>query len=100
MADTGVWNISGDGTQNVYTDIGPAQGPGVVYRIHNDGPDNVFAGNALRGAEGGALILPGCDCDISGSPIQIGLTGRFVGEQSASGTYALVCCQSAMQPSD
>jgi hypothetical protein len=53
MAGTGVWTVS-DASQlvNVYVNIGPAQGPLVVYRIHNDGPATVFAGNAAKGDEG------------------------------------------------
>jgi hypothetical protein len=96
---TGAWNVSGDATtevyvnQTVYVNIGPTQGPLVVHRIHNDGPETVFAGNAAEGgALSGAVIRPGCDCDISGSPIEIGLSGlRPSG--NASGTYQLVCCQ-------
>lgn len=98
-ARTGAWNVSGDATTNVwvnqtvYVNIGPTQGPLVVYRIHNDGPETVFAGNAEGGALSGAAIRPGCDCDISGSPIEIGLSGlRPTG--SASGTYEVLRCQS------
>jgi hypothetical protein len=107
-AGTGAWNVSGDATTNVwvnqtvYVNIGPTQGPLVVYRIHNDGPETVFAGNATEGgALSGAAIRPGCDCDISGSPIEIGLSG-LEPTGSASGTYELVCCQSGpvtVQPS-
>jgi hypothetical protein len=97
MADTGAWNVSGKTAQTVYVDVGPLQGPLVVYRIHNDGPKTIFVGNAgERGELSGATVPPGCDCDLSGSPIIIGLTGRKP-TGSASGTYALACCQPAMQ---
>jgi hypothetical protein len=93
MADAGVWTVS-DARKlvTVYVNIGPAQGPLVVYRIHNDGPETVFAGNAAKGDEGGGAIPPGSDCDISGSPIAIGIAGRKA-TGSASGTYELICCQ-------
>lgn len=102
MADKGIWNVSDTdrAVRTVYVDIGPAQGPLVVYRIHNDGRNIVFAGDPTRGDKGGAAIHPGCDCDISGSPIQIGLVGFRQVTGSASGTYKLLCCQSVMPPSD
>jgi hypothetical protein len=93
MADTGVWNLSGDEIQIVYVNIGPTQGPLVVYRIHNAGPDIVSAGNLAAEGGGTALIQPGTDCDISGSPIAIGFLRRET-NRSASGTYELLCCQS------
>jgi hypothetical protein len=99
MADTGAWNLSAeadDVNQIVYVNIGPTQGPLVVYRIHNDGPGTVWAGNPQERYGGsGVAIAPGCDCDISGSPINIGLFPREGrGRGGASGTYELVCCQS------
>jgi hypothetical protein len=93
MADTGVWNVISGDTQIVYVNIGPTQGPLVVYRIHNDGPDVVYAGNLAAGGGGTALIQPGTDCDISGSQIAIRFSERQR-NQSASGTYELLCCQS------
>ena len=100
MADKGVWNVPDAASlTTVYVVIGGVQGPFVVYRIHNDGPETVFAGDAAKGDKGGAAILPGSDCDISGSPIAIGLAGRRP-TGSASGTYELICCQSVMQPLD
>jgi hypothetical protein len=96
MADQGGWKVSDAASQTLYVDIGPTQGPLVVYRIHNDGPETVFAGNAAKGDAGGAAIPPGSDCDISGSPITIGIVGREP-TGSASGTYNLICCQSVMQ---
>jgi hypothetical protein len=94
MADAGVWSVSNwQQVWTVYINIGPAQGPLVVYRIHNDGPETVFAGNAAGGDAGGAAIPPGCDCDISGSPIAIGIAGHRETTESASGTYNLICCQ-------
>jgi hypothetical protein len=93
MADPGVWNLSAGASQTVYVNIGPAQGPLVVYRIHNDGPDTVFAGSALNaGVESGAAIPAGSDCDISGSPITIRIEG-FLHTLRASGAYELICCQ-------
>jgi|SRR6516162_9123241 hypothetical protein len=99
MADTGAWNVSGDEIQKVYVDTGPLKGPLVVYRIHNDGPETVFAGNPLAaGVSAGAAIRPGCYSDLSGSPIQINLEVREgTGSGRASGTYELVCCQCVMQ---
>ena len=93
MADTGAWNVISGGPQIVYVNVGPTQGPLVVYRIHNAGPDPVLAGNLAEGASAPALISPGTECDISGSPIAIGFVGRER-RLSTSGTYALVCCQS------
>jgi hypothetical protein len=94
MADAGVWNVSNlQQMWTVYINIGPAQGPLVVYRIHNDGPATVFAGNAAEGDAGGAVIPPGCDCDISGSPIAIGFAGFRLTTDGASGTFNLICCQ-------
>ena len=94
MADTGAWNVSPEAPiQTVYVNFGPTQGPLVVYRIHNDGPETVFA----TGSAGSVTIPSGCDCDMSGSPIETGLLeGPGHGESGAkaSGTYELVCCQS------
>jgi hypothetical protein len=95
MADAGVWNIPDVASvRTVYVNINRV-GPLVVYRIHNDGPSTVFAGNAAEGDAGGAAIPPGSDCDISGSPIAIGIAGHkaTIGSGTASGTYELICCQ-------
>jgi hypothetical protein len=93
MADTGAWNVISGGPQIVYVNVGPTQGPLVVYRIHNAGPDPVLAGNLAEGASAPALISPGTECDISGSPITIGFPEREI-DQTAHGTYQLLCCQS------
>jgi hypothetical protein len=96
MADAGVWNIPNvDTARTVHVNIGSAQGPLVVYRIHDDGPNTVFAGNPALGNMGGAAIPPGSHADISGSPITIGIAAHRgqPATESASGTYELICCQ-------
>jgi hypothetical protein len=99
VADAGVWAVAqtsghqGGSTQIVYVNIGPAQGPLVVYRIHNDGPAAVFAGDA-NGAVS-VKIPAGSDCDLSGSPIVVTIAVNYQRAKSASGTYELVCCQPA-----
>jgi hypothetical protein len=93
--------------------LGPAQGPLVVYRIHNDGPFSVLVGitdpvlgnlgvSGLNPQAGVVTVAiePGCDCDITGSGIESGseiiVTLLFTSRgspQNASGTYQLMCCQ-------
>jgi len=88
---------------------GPAQGPMVVYRIHNNGPLDVIVLLATESPTppGGAgiiqvLIEPGTDCEISGSALEfeMGIQLRLDfgslsrGETgNASGTFELLCFQ-------
>jgi hypothetical protein len=122
MADKGTWvlstnvGISGkeQSSQIIHLNLGPALGPFVLYRIHNDGPLDVFALLATEAPTppgGGAInqvaIEPGTDCDISGSALEFGMgiqlrldfASLIRGEiGSASGTYELLCCQPPQQP--
>jgi len=95
MADKGNWIVcTQKPTQLIYVNLGPMQGPLVVYRVHNNGPCAVTIGGA-------AFLDPGTDCDVSGSRIEVTLAGfprcgRRIAEDrcgDASGTYDLVCCQ-------
>ena len=99
MADKGNWSISTNNPdqseQILYLKFAPAQGPLVVYRVHNDGPDVIFVSPGPPSRQvPGIWINPGCDSDVSGSEIEVSF-GRFGRRaRSASGTYELVCCQS------
>ena len=101
MADKGIWSITTNNpdqkTQILYLNFGPAQGPLLVYRVHNDGPDAISVSPGPPGRHTpGVSINPGCDSDVSGSEIEVSFgVGR--GARSASGTYELVCCQSLPQ---
>jgi hypothetical protein len=119
MADKGTWilstseSISGteQSSQVIYFKLGPAQGPVVVYRVHNDGPLDVMvliSGLAPPNPPGfePVVIEPGTDCDISGSGLEFGtgiqvrldLENLIKGETgNASGTYELMCCHPTPQ---
>jgi hypothetical protein len=88
VAEPIVWKVSTGTVVPIYVNMGgpaAAQGPLVIYRIHNDGPDEVATGGTP--SQGPVGVPPGSDCDISGSPIFIGLGGPT---GSASGTCLLI----------
>jgi len=115
MADKGTWivstsdSISGteQSSQFIYLNLGPAQGPLVVYRVHNDGPIDVIVGvGSPQPLPPGPIVKvtiePGTDCDISGSgvesgsgiKVQLDVDSVSRGKPgNASGTYELICCQ-------
>src|SRR5579871_5230644 len=96
MADLGHWHLCPRKQDEIlYLNLGPMQGPLVIYRVHNDGPCAVLVGSAI-------LLDPQTDCDVSGARIDVRLagsprchSGAVTGDDcpEASGTYELMCCQ-------
>jgi len=100
MADLGKWLLCAQKqSETIYINLGPVQGPLVIYRVHNNGPCAVSLG-------AGILLDPGTDCDVSGSHIVVTLAGfplcgvrptKVDSCSDASGTYELLCCEAPPQ---
>jgi len=91
---SGSWTLCETKPERVlYANLGKPCCPCVDYRVHNGGPAPVIVGGIIH-------LDPGEDGDISGPRITVALTkgpvlcppGSTTIEQSAQGTYELLCC--------